>query len=104
MPALLLDLYQLTMGESYLAQRIAERPATFQLSCRRLPGGWGYLVAAGVEDALDYLEGLRFDGDDLAFLESTGLFGSGLLERLGRLRFSGEVRAMREGTLFFRLS
>jgi nicotinate phosphoribosyltransferase len=101
MPALLLDLYELTMGESYLAQGIAERPATFQLSCRRLPDGWGYLVAAGVEDVLDYLEGLRFDGDDLSFLESTGLFGSALLERLGRLRFSGEVRAMREGTPFF---
>ena len=59
-PALLTDLYELTMGESYVAEGIAERPATFQLFCRRLPPGWGYLVAAGLDDALSYLEGLRF--------------------------------------------
>jgi hypothetical protein len=45
--ALLVDLYELTMGESYVAEGIAERPATFQLSCRHLPAGWGYFVAAG---------------------------------------------------------
>lgn len=101
MSALLLDLYELTMGESYLAQGIAERPATFELFCRRLPDGWGYLVAAGIEDTLEYLEGLRFEEDDLEFLESTGLFGSAFLERLGGFRFSGDVRAMPEGTVFF---
>jgi nicotinate phosphoribosyltransferase len=101
MPALLLDLYELTMCESYLAEGMAERQATFQLYCRRLPGGWGYLVAAGIEDALEYLAGLRFDEDELAFLETTGLFRPSLLERLGQLRFSGGVRAMPEGTLFF---
>jgi nicotinate phosphoribosyltransferase len=99
--ALLVDLYELTMGESYLAHDLAERPATFQLTCRRLPPGWGYLVAAGVEDALEFLEHLRFAPSDLARLEQTGLFGGAFLERLGRLRFSGEVRAMPEGTLFF---
>ena len=83
-PALLVDLYELTMGESYLAQGLAERPATFELFCRTLPRGWGYLLAAGIEDALAALEGLRFAGGDLAFLESTGLFGAAFLERLSR--------------------
>jgi nicotinate phosphoribosyltransferase len=101
MEALLVDLYELTMGESYVAQGIDERPATFQLFCRNLPPGWGYLVAAGIEDALAFLEELQFGDDDLGFLEETGLFSAVFLERLAGLRFSGEVRAMREGTVFF---
>ncbi len=100
-PALLTDLYELTMGESYVAEGIAERPATFQLSCRSLPPGWGYFVAAGLADALGYLEGLRFTADELAYLETTGLFRAAFLDRLERLRFTGEVRAMPEGTVFF---
>lgn len=99
--ALLVDLYELTMGESYLAQGMAERPATFQLFSRSLPRGWGYLIAAGIEGALSYLEQLHFTADELAYLETTGLFGSAFLDRLARLRFSGEVRAIPEGTVFF---
>lgn len=99
--ALLVDLYELTMGESYVAEGLAERPATFHLFCRHLPKGWGYLVSAGLDDVLAYLQALHFTDDDLAFLESTGLFGRTFLERLAGLRFTGEVRAMPEGTLFF---
>ena len=101
MQALLIDLYELTMGESYVAQGIDERPATFQLFCRNLPAGWGYLVAAGIEDALAFLEELRFGDEELAFLEGTELFSATFLERLAGLRFTGQVRAMREGTVFF---
>ena len=99
--ALLVDLYELTMGQSYFAEGMAERRATFSLFCRRLPRGWGYLLAAGLDDALRYLCGLRFTNDDLAYLETTGLFSSEFLGYLGRLRFTGDVRALPEGTLFF---
>jgi nicotinate phosphoribosyltransferase len=98
---LFFDLYELTMGESYVAEGIDERPATFQLFCRRLPRGFGYLLASGVEEGLAFLEGLSFGAGDLAFLETTRLFTPAYLERLERLRFTGEVRAMREGTIFF---
>jgi nicotinate phosphoribosyltransferase len=99
--ALLVDLYELTMGDSYVAEGMAEQPATFELTFRRLPPGWGYFVAAGLADTLSYLEGFRFDDGELAYLESTGLFGAAFLDRLGRLRFTGQVRAMAEGTVFF---
>ncbi len=99
--ALFVDLYELTMGESYVAQGLAERPATFQLFCRHLPAGWGYLLAVGLDDVLDHLEQLRFTAGDLAYLESTRLFTVPFLERLERLRFTGEVRALPEGTAFF---
>ena len=52
---LLLDLYELTMAQSYFAEGMHLRPATFALYTRTLPVGWGYLVAAGLEDALGYL-------------------------------------------------
>lgn len=99
--ALLVDLYQLTMGESYVAEGSAEREATFSLFFRTLPRGWGYALAAGLEDTLQYLEGLRFPEDDLAYLEETGLFGATFLDRLRAFRFSGSVRALPEGTAVF---
>ncbi|HSI97710.1 MAG TPA: nicotinate phosphoribosyltransferase [Gaiellaceae bacterium] len=98
---LLVDLYQLTMGESYVREGLAEREATFSLFFRTLPNGWGYALAAGLEDALRYLEGLRFDEDDLAYLDRTGLFGERFLDRLRSLRFGGSVRAVPEGTAVF---
>ena len=101
MQALLVDLYELTMGESYVAQGIDERPATFQLFCRNLPPGWGYLVAAGIEDALAFLDELRFGDEELAFLEETGLFSAASSTAWRDCASRVEVRAMREGTVFF---
>jgi nicotinate phosphoribosyltransferase len=99
--ALLLDLYQLTMAQSYFAEGMHLRPATFSLYTRRLPRGWGYLVAAGLDDALAYLEGFAFCESDLAFLEETGLFRADFLAFLAGVRFTGDVRALPEGTVFF---
>jgi nicotinate phosphoribosyltransferase len=99
--ALLLDLYQLTMAQSYYAEGVHERPATFSLFTRHLPQGWGYLVAAGLDDVLAYLEGFAFREDELGYLESTELFTPEFLAHLGGVRFTGDVRAMPEGTLFF---
>ena len=99
--ALLLDLYELTMAQSYFDEGLHERPATFSLFVRRLPRGWDYLVAAGLDDALEYLETLSFEDDDLSYLEEKRLFTSAFFDFLARLRFSGEVRALPEGTLFF---
>ncbi|MFO7571368.1 MAG: nicotinate phosphoribosyltransferase [Gaiellaceae bacterium] len=98
---LLVDLYQLTMGESYVREGIAEREATFSLFFRTLPPRWGYALAAGLEDALRYLAQLRFDDGDLAYLEGTGLFTAPFLDRLAALRFQGHVRALPEGTPVF---
>jgi nicotinate phosphoribosyltransferase len=98
---LLVDLYQLTMGESYVAEGISDRQATFSLFFRTLPPGWGYALAAGLEDALRYLEALGFADDDLAYLEGTGLFSGRFLERLGGFSFSGNVRGLPEGTPVF---
>jgi nicotinate phosphoribosyltransferase len=99
--ALFVDLYELTMAASYLAEGLDQHPATFQLFTRRLPPRWGYLVAAGLDEALAILAEWSFSDDDLAHLESLNLFEPAFLARLGSLRFRGEVRALPEGTVVF---
>jgi nicotinate phosphoribosyltransferase len=97
---LLTDLYQLNMIEAYLAQGMTET-AVFEFFVRKLPGRRGFLVAAGLEQVLDFVETLRFAPEELDWLAATGRFSSGLIDYLSRLRFSGEVHAMTEGTPFF---
>jgi nicotinate phosphoribosyltransferase len=99
-PELLTDLYELTMAQAYWDHG-QFAPATFSLFARRLPEQRSYLVAAGLEDVLAYLEELRFSGEALAYLESTGIFSGGFLEYLGGLRFTGDVWAIPEGRICF---
>ena len=98
--ALLADLYELTMAAAYLADG-NHAPATFELWVRDLGPQRSFLVAAGLEDALRYLEGLRFEGEALAYLRSLNRFPAEALEFLAGLRFTGEVWALPEGTLAF---
>src|SRR5688572_33318142 len=93
-------LVRVTMVESYLADGM-QAPATFSLIARKLPKGWGYFLAAGLDDVLTYLESLAFDEADLACLRSTGHFSPQFLDELGNLRFTGSVRALPEGTVCF---
>jgi nicotinate phosphoribosyltransferase len=97
---LLTDLYQLTMLQAYYEQDMTGT-AVFELFVRKLPPGRAFLVAAGLEQALDYLEALRFGPEELEWIERCGHFKPGFAARLERLRFTGEVHAMPEGTLFF---
>jgi nicotinate phosphoribosyltransferase len=98
--ALLVDLYELTMMQAYWAHGIEGR-ATFDLFVRRLPAARNFLLVAGLETALELLEGLRFTPGDLEYLSRTGLFDQGFLDALERFRFSGDVEAMAEGTVAF---
>ncbi len=97
---LLTDLYQLTMLQGYF-ERGMEEAAVFEFFVRRLPEQRNFLLAAGLEQVLDYLQSLSFSPQDLDCLEKTGLFGSTFLDYLERLRFRGSVEAMPEGTVFF---
>lgn len=98
--ALLTDLYQLTMLQSYFEQQM-EGEAVFEFFVRHLPDERGFLIAAGLEQVLDYLEALAFSADDLAWIAEQKLFSSALVDRLREFRFTGTVEAMREGTPFF---
>jgi nicotinate phosphoribosyltransferase len=102
-PALQTDLYELTMAAAYFERRIEGR-ASFELSIRTLPRDRSYLVAAGIDEALDYLQGLHFTEDDIRFLREQPAFrgiSAEFFEYLKSFRFRGEVHAVEEGTLVF---
>jgi len=102
--ALSTDLYELTMMAGYRRAGLTGS-ATFELYARRLPPSRSFLVAAGLEQALDFLETLRFSGEDIAYLRSLPHFGCVTDEffddYLPRFRFTGEVWAVEEGTPVF---
>ena len=98
--ALLTDLYQLTMLEGYHDFGM-EDVAVFEFFVRKLRPGRGFLMAAGLEQALQFLEGLHFSPEELAWLATTGHFSKDFLASLETLRFTGDVHAMPEGTIFF---
>jgi nicotinate phosphoribosyltransferase len=98
--ALLTDLYQLTMLQAYYEQRM-EETAVFEVFIRNLPEQRGFFLAAGLQQAVDYLEQLRVTPDELEWLASSGRFSGDFLDYLGQLRFTGDVLAMSEGTVFF---
>ena len=97
---LLTDLYQLNMIEAYL-DHCQTKTAVFEFFVRRLPARRGFLIAAGLEQALDYLENLHFSSKEIDWLAQTGRFSYRLLDYLAGLRFTGDVHAMPEGTVFF---
>lgn len=93
--ALITDFYELAMAGSYLQRGMTEQ-ATFSLYVRELPPDRGFVVAAGLEDCLEYLEHFAFDAEDKAWLASHG-FPTGMVDALARTRFTGDVHAVAEG-------
>jgi nicotinate phosphoribosyltransferase len=98
--ALLTDLYQLTMLYGYFRHGM-EAPAVFELFVRKLPAGRNFLMAAGLEQVVEYLEQLRFGPEELDWVRRSGRFDPAFVEYLAALRFTGDVHAMPEGTIFF---
>jgi nicotinate phosphoribosyltransferase len=94
------DLYELNMVQAYL-DRGEDKEAVFEFFVRRLPARRNFLVAAGLEDALVYLETLRFSAHEIDWIKSTGRFRSNLLDYLAGLRFTGDVHGIPEGTICF---
>ena len=94
------DLYELTMAQAYFSQGM-HAPATFGLTVRSYPPNRGYLVSAGLDDVLDYLSRLQFDDDAIGYLRSLGPFTPNFLDFLRGVRFTGSVRAIPDGRLFF---
>ena len=93
------DLYELKMMQGYLHRGHNPR-ATFDLFVRDLPADWGYAVAAGLEQALHYVEGLSFGDRALEYLAAQD-FADDFLDHLSELSFTGDVRAIPEGTPVF---
>jgi nicotinate phosphoribosyltransferase len=92
--------YQLTMAQAYWQNdRIGE--STFSLFIRRFSPSRGYMVFAGLEDILDHLQSFRFNSTDIDYLRSLNHFENEFLDYLSELKFTGQVRSIQEGTIFF---
>ena len=99
--ALLTDLYQLTMLQTYYERDMTDT-AVFELFFRRLPPKQrNFLLAAGLEQVVEFLEGLHFTAEELEWLAGQNHFTPKFIEQLARLRFTGDVDAMPEGTVLF---
>jgi nicotinate phosphoribosyltransferase len=94
------DLYELTMSQAFLRQGMSAT-ATFSLFTRTYPPNRGYFVSAGLEDVLDYLSNLNFSERAIDYLRATDIFSDDFLEYLSGVRFTGSVRAIPEGRLYF---
>jgi nicotinate phosphoribosyltransferase len=94
------DLYELNMVQAYL-DRGEDKEAVFEFFVRKLPARRGFLLAAGLEDALDYLENIKFSDQEIAWLRGTGRFRDNLIDYLRSFRFTGDVHAIPEGRVCF---
>jgi len=99
--ALLTDLYQLTMAQTYFQSQRLD-PATFSLFIRSYPPNRGYFVAAGLQDVLEFLEQFTVDSTGIDYLHSRRLFADDFLDLLKGLKFTGDVWAIPEGRLAFK--
>lgn len=98
---MLCDFYQLTMGNGYFRTRHADRIAYFDVFFRRVPDGGGYAICAGLEQVINYIQGLHFSEEDIQYLRSKGIFGEDFLQYLRDFRFTGDIWAVPEGTPVF---
>ena len=98
---MLCDFYQLTMGNGYFRTRHADRIAYFDVFFRRVPDGGGYAICAGLEQVINYIQGLRFSEEDIHYLRSKGIFGEDFLQYLRDFRFTGDIWAVPEGIPVF---
>jgi nicotinate phosphoribosyltransferase len=101
---LLTDLYQMTMGACYVREGCDRKRASFDLFVRRLPEGFGYLIAMGLAQSVEYLQNLHFTSEQIEALQATGIFAKvdrRFWELLRNLRFEGDLWAVPEGTAMF---
>ena len=98
---MLCDFYELTMGNGYFQTGLADRVCYFDVFYRSVPDRGGFAIAAGLAQVVEYIENLRFDEEDIAYLRSKGCFSEEFLEYLSGFSFTGDIWAVPEGTPIF---
>ncbi len=98
---MLCDFYELTMANGYFQTGLKDRVCYFDVFFRSVPDGGGFAIAAGLGQVIDYIQNLRFDEEDIAYLRGKGIFAPEFLEYLKTFRFTGDIWAVPEGTPIF---
>ena len=99
--SMLMDFYELTMANGYYELGLKDEWVVFDLFYRKNPDNGGFVIAAGLQQAIEYLQNLHFSEDDIAFLRAKGIFSEGFLAYLKDLKFSGNVYGVKEGTIVY---
>jgi len=98
---MLMDFYELTMSNGYLAAGMENKVAVFDMFFRKIPDGGGFAIFAGLEQLVNYLRGLHFTEEDIAYLRTKGIFSEQFLDYLRGFRFSCDIWSVKEGTPVF---
>ena len=98
---MLCDFYQLTMANGYFQSGKKDQICYFDVFFRSVPDGGGFAIAAGLEQVIEYIQDLRFDEEDIAYLRSRNCFSEEFLSYLKGFRFTGDIWAVPEGTPVF---
>ncbi len=98
---MLCDFYELTMGNGYFEKGYKDKITYFDVFYRRVPDGGGFAIACGLEQVIEYIKDLHFSSEDIAYLETKGIFSEEFLDYLKDFKFSGDIWAVPEGTCIF---
>lgn len=98
---MLMDYYELTMANGYFAHGFKDKVVVFDMFYRRNPDNGGFVVAAGLEQLIEYIQNMRFTDEDIDYLRSKGEFSEGFLEYLAQFKFTGSIDAVPEGTICY---
>ncbi|NLD60590.1 MAG: nicotinate phosphoribosyltransferase [Clostridiales bacterium] len=99
--SMVMDFYELTMSNGYFRDGVGGARVAFDVYYRKNPDSGGFAIFAGLEQVIDYIRGLHFTEEDVAFLRAQGIFDEGFLDYLRNFRFTGSIYALREGTIMY---
>ncbi|MGX8714637.1 MAG: nicotinate phosphoribosyltransferase [Lachnospiraceae bacterium] len=98
---MLMDFYELTMANGYFVHGFKDKWAVFDMFYRKNPDNAGFVISAGLEQFIDYIENLHFDESDIAYLRGRNMFDEGFLDYLADFHFHGTIEAVPEGTIVY---
>ena len=98
---MLMDFYELTMANGYFVKGYKDTWAVFDMFYRKNPDNGGYVICAGLEQLVEYVQNMRFSDDDIKYLEGKKIFDPGFLEYLRNFHFTGTIEAVPEGTIVY---
>lgn len=98
---MLMDYYELTMANGYFVTGNKDKVVVFDMFYRTNPDGGGFVISAGLEMLIDYIQGLKFTDDDIEYLRGRNMFDEGFLEYLRNFKFTGTIEAVPEGTIVY---
>ena len=98
---LLIDFYELTMGQGYFNKKVHDNVAYFDLFFRRVPDNGSFVIANGVKKCVEFLEQFYFSKEDIEYLKGLNLFSEDYIECLSKIRFTGDMWAVEDGTVVF---